>query len=397
MRYRVPYWKLGMTTPTFSVRTQIPQSPNGLTVSLAALRAAGAPILDLTLSNPTRAGIFDDESWVTHLARSQSATYEPAPLGLKSARSAVARYLRQKGIVADVEQIVLCASTSEAYSYLFKLLTDPGDTVLFPRPSYPLLEHLATLENVRLSHYNIRYDGAYYIDTDSVKRGLSGSCKAIVLVSPNNPTGSCTSDQELETLAASGVPLISDEVFADFPLRPSQGPISTVLSAQSSLAFSLGGLSKTAGLPQLKLGWIVVGGPERIRREAVARLELICDTFLSLNTPVQVALPELLEHSTQRRARIQERLLHNYQLLEQRVRDTPVSLRATQGGWSAVLQLPNLALEDWSLHLLTQANLLVQPGWFYDDSQEGIVVVSLLTPEHEFSEGLERLVSAAKR
>lgn len=397
MRYRLPHWKLGMTTPLFSVRTQISQSPNGLTVSLAALRAAGAPILDLTISNSTRAGIFDDESWVTQLARSQSAIYEPVPLGLKSARSAVARYLLQKGIVVDVEQIVLCASTSEAYSYLFKLLTNPGDTVLFPRPSYPLLEHLAALENVRLSHYDIRYDGAYYIDIASVKRGLSGSCKAVVLVSPNNPTGSCTSDQDFEALSATGVPLISDEVFADFPLQASQAPISTVLSAQSNLVFSLGGLSKTAGLPQLKLGWIIVGGPERIRREAVARLELICDTFLSLNTPVQVALPELLEYSVRRRARIQQRLLHNYRILEHRVRDTPVSLRATQGGWSAVLQLPNLALEDWSLHLLTQANLLVQPGWFYDDTQEGIVVVSLLTPEHEFSEGLERLVTAVER
>lgn len=383
-----------MPSNLFSARTEVSQLPNALTERLVGLRAAGTPVLDLTVSNPTELGLFADESWLLTLAEPASAIYRPAPLGIESARLAVAEYLRKRGSAVEPEQIVLCASTSEAYSFLFKLLADPEDTILFPRPSYPLLEHLADLERVRLASYAIAYDGSYYIDIDSVRSRMTGRCKGIVLVSPNNPTGSCTSAAELRALADFGVPLISDEVFAEYPLQP-EGAIGTALSATtSSLVFALGGLSKMAGLPQLKLAWIVVAGPEVMRRMALERLELICDTFLSVNTPVQVALPRLLEVGAQRRARIHQRLLKNHQSLHRRLRGTPVSARIAQGGWSAVLQLPRLASEDWALRILSRERVLVQPGWFYDDPHEGIVVVSLLTPEQDFLQGLERVLGS---
>jgi alanine-synthesizing transaminase len=378
----------------FSARTQVPQMPNSLAERLSELRAAGIPVVDLTLSNPTDSGLFEDDSWIRHLAQPQSAIYRPEPFGLESARVAVACAYRKRGVSIDPGQIVLCASTSEAYSFLFKLLTDPGDVVLFPRPSYPLLEHLAAFEQVRLAHYAIRYDGSYYIDTDSVRRALGERSKAIVLVSPNNPTGSCTSLEELASLSECQVPLISDEVFADYPLQASQPFIPSVLLTQSNLVFSLGGLSKSAGLPQLKLAWIVVGGPVELRTQALSRLELICDTFLSLNTPVQVALPQLLDLGVQRQARIQQRLLRNHAELARLLESSPVSIRSGQGGWTVVLQLPNVSIDDWSLRLLTEAHVLVQPGWFYDDAQEGIVVVSLLTPENQLIEGISRLARA---
>jgi aspartate/methionine/tyrosine aminotransferase len=350
--------------------------------------------VDLTSSNPTRVGIADDDSWVELLARAQCTVYEPAPFGIAAARAAVAEHLTNTGLAVDPEQVVLCASTSEAYSFLFKLLTDPGDSILFPRPSYPLLEHLAAFEQLRLAHYSIDYDGSYFIDRESTRRASCARCKALVLVSPNNPTGSCTTVEEFQAVSGLGIPLISDEVFADYPLQADSGPIPSVLCAQSGLVFSRGGLSKAAGLPQLKLAWIVVGGPLPIRSEALARLELICDTFLSVNTPVQVALPELLKRGAGRRVCIQQRLKANLDLLTRRVRGTPVSLRAPQGGWSVVLQLPKLGVDDWALHLLTQAHVLVQPGWFYDDPHEGVIVLSLLTCESDFAEGLDRLLIA---
>ncbi len=381
-------------TTAFSARTRLAQSPNSLAQRVAELRAAQVPILDLTRSNPTSVGLFDDTAWLGALAEPEGAVYQPTPLGIESARSAVAEYLGGRGTPVDPDQIVLCASTSEAYSLLFKLLANPGDTILIPRPSYPLLEHLADLECVRLAHYAIRYDGSYYIATESVRQGVSESCRAIVLVSPNNPTGSCTSDSELATLGSLGVPLISDEVFAEYPLDPSSGSLGTALCSPSTLVFCLGGLSKSAALPQLKLAWIVVGGSQPARREALDRLEIMCDTFLSVSSPVQVALPRLLETGKHRQAAVLRRVQSNYQALRERVRNTPVTLRTAQGGWTAMLQLPRLGGEDWAVRLLNRAHVLVQPGWFYDEPHDGIVVVSLLSPERELAEGVERLLSS---
>lgn len=380
----------------FSSRSQFYEYTNTWSETLCGLRAAGAPVVDLTISNPTTAGLFDDTTWTDLLIQPQGALYEPEPFGLEAARTAVAQTYRAKGYSVGAEQVVLCASTSDAYSYLFKLLADPGDSIAFPRPSYPLLEHLAALEAVNLVNYGICYDGAYYIDINSVRAAARAGCKAIVLVSPNNPTGSCTTLDDLNVLSELGVPIISDEVFGDYPLQR-QSAIPSVLGVQTNLVFSLGGLSKCAGLPQVKVAWIVVAGPSKVRQAALARLELIGDTFLSTSTPAQLALPALLDVGELRRTTIQRRIMRNYERLSRCLGKTPVSVRTSQGGWTTVLHLPNISCDDWALRLLVQAHLVVQPGWFYDDPQTGIIVVSLLTPEAQFDEGIERILTEVAR
>jgi alanine-synthesizing transaminase len=381
----------------FSSRTRLPPTVNVLSERCRSLREAGIPLLDLTSSNPTEVGLFDDETWLTALPAAESAHYRPEPFGLLSARQAVARYYATKGLHIDPRQVVLCGSTSEAYSWIFKLLTDPGETILVPRPSYPLLEHLAAYCDVRTSPYTIGYDGAYYIDIDSVKQQVTRQTKALVLISPNNPTGSFTRRAELDALLQLEVPLISDEVFSDYCLLPSPPDLPSSLVAESSLVFALGGLSKACALPQLKLAWIVVAGQKELREQALVRLELIADTFLSPNTPVQVALPQLLDFGAQRHAQVKERLLRNTAALHQLTANSAVNVWPAQGGWSAVLRLPLTAPEDWALTLLDEQRVLVQPGWFYDFTDDRIVVVSLLTEENEFARGIERLVAQASR
>lgn len=372
-------------------------APNALAERLASLRAAGNRIIDLTGSNPTRVELASDESWLEALTDARSAHYEPEPFGLQTARQTIAELYCARGVPVESSEVVLCSSTSEAYSILFKLLADPGDCVLFPRPSYPLLEYLALLENVQLANYQIAYDGGYYIDLDSVRRAITPRCRAMVLVSPNNPTGSCVSDGELMALRQLDVPIISDEVFADYPIDSRLGRVTTVLGNATGLSFCLGGLSKSAALPQLKLAWIVVQGAPRLKAEALARLEVICDTYLSVNTPVQVALPTIIQAGRVRQEAIRSRLVRNEQRLKEVLKGTPISPRPVHAGWTCVLQLPRLSLSDWSIHLLDHAGVLVQPGWFYDDEHPGVVVVSLLTPERLFDEGLGRLVDCVNR
>ena len=324
-----------------------------------------------------------------------SAHYSPAAFGLMSARIAVARSYAAKGMAIDPQQVVLCGSTSEAYTSIFELLSDPGEQILIPRPSYPLLEHLTIFADVRPTHYSIGYDGAHFIDLDSVRRSVTAQTKALVLISPNNPTGSFTRRSELDALLNLDVPIISDEVFSDFSLLASPPDLSSALCADTSLVFALGGLSKSCAWPQLKLAWIVVAGKKNLREKALARLELIADSYLSPNTPVQVALPHLLDFGAQRHAQVKQRLLRNVATLVRLTEDSPVSMWPVQGGWSAVLRLPLIVSEDWALIVLEQQHVLVQPGWFYDFTDDRIVVVSLLTKEDELAEGIKRLVHCA--
>jgi hypothetical protein len=379
----------------FSWRTRLPAAINVLTERCRVLREAGVPLLDLTSSNPTEVGLFDDESWLVALSKAEGSHYRPEPFGLLSARQAVAEHYATIGLRIDPQQVVLCGSTSEAYSWIFKLLTDPGETILVPRPSYPLLEHLATFSDARTLQYTVGYDGAYYIDIDSVQKQVTRQTKALVLISPNNPTGSFTRRAELDALLQFDIPIISDEVFSDYCLMPSHPDLESSLVAESSLVFALGGLSKSCALPQLKLAWIVVGGKKNLREQALGRLELIADTFLSPNTPVQVALPELLDFGAQRHAQVKRRLLRNAATLRQLTENSAVNVWPAQGGWSAVLRLPLTVSEDWALLLLDELHVLVQPGWFYDFTDDRIVVVSLLTEESDFARGIERLVSRA--
>ncbi len=274
-----------------SLRSRFDLRKNALALALERAEATGRIVLDLTTSNPTRAGIpYDERAILEALSDRRALTYDPLPFGLPEARAAVAKEL---GV--DAARVVLTASTSEAYGYLFKLLCDPGDDVLAPMPSYPLFDHLAQFEAVRLAPFRLAYDGAWHVDLDSVARAIGPRTRAILIVSPNNPTGSYTKKEELARLASFGLPIVSDEVFATYPFTPNDDRrATTVLEAEGALTFALGGLSKLAALPQIKVGWIVVGGPDAAAHAALERLELIADSFLSLSTPAQLALPRLL-------------------------------------------------------------------------------------------------------
>ncbi|HEY6079532.1 MAG TPA: pyridoxal phosphate-dependent aminotransferase [Polyangiaceae bacterium] len=356
------------------------------------LRKTGAPRFDLTQSNAgiPNAALLEGVARATALA----TAYAPDALGLASAREAVARQVFGSGPAPD--DVLLTASSSEAYSFLFKLLCDPGDAVLVPAPSYPLFEHLAVLEGVAAIPYRLAYDGAWHIDLDSLGRAVAAAphARAIVVVSPNNPSGHYLDAREQAALEAHGLPLLVDEVFFEYAWQPGQRRRARDLRSQGAgLMFSLGGLSKLAGLPQLKLGWTVIDGPEPLRRAAAQRLELIADSYLSVGTPIQLALPELLAACGSATAAILARCRASLSTLSSALTGTPLTLLRADAGWSAVLQLPALKSEEaWVLGLLEEQSVLVQPGWFYDFEAEPYVIVSLLTPPAVFDAGIARLV-----
>jgi aspartate/methionine/tyrosine aminotransferase len=383
--------------PKLSSRSAFDLSPNPLSRALAGARAAGRPILDLTESNPTRASLPYPELEVrTALADPLSLKYEPAPFGLPTAREAVARELtRGRRGPLDPARVVLTASTSEAYAFLFKLLCEPGDEVLVPRPSYPLFEHLAQLEAVRAVPYRLAYDGSWHVDLASVRVAVTPRTRAVVVVSPNNPTGSYMKTAELDALAALGLPIVSDEVFAEYPLKGDATRADSALDAHGApLVFALGGLSKLAAMPQMKVAWIAVGGREAHVQTALGRLEVIADAFLSVGTPVQRALPALLASRGPVHAAILARARDNLASLRDAVARSAVSLLDVEGGWYATLRLPRTRSElEWVLGLLEHDDLYVHPGHFFDFEDEAFAVVSLLTPEPVLREGIRRLVS----
>lgn len=377
----------------FSARSTLELSPNRLTLALAAARARGAALVDLTVSNPTLAGIPYGGVAGAFAAEAAVVRYDPEPFGLPVARAAVSALFRDRGLDVPAEHVALTCSTSEAYACCFKLLCDPGDEVLVPAPSYPLLEHLGALEHVRLVPYRLGFDGAWFIDVHEVRRAVTARTRAIALVSPNNPTGSYLKRDELSGLLELGLPLLSDEVFAEYPLVDDPRRARSVLEATEGLVFAFDGLSKLAALPQLKLAWMAAGGSEPLVREALARLEIILDTFLSPNTPVQRALPALLASRGVAVEAIQRRLRANLARLETVTRGSALTPLRTEGGWYGVVRLPATATdEEWALAAL-DAGVLVQPGYFFDFGETPYAVLSLLTPEAPFSEGVERLRS----
>jgi len=382
----------------FSSRFHWDPRPNRLTRALAEKRAAGARILDLTESNPTHAGLCYPGEIVRAFDDAAMLAYEPAPAGTPAAREAVSAWYAARGQAAPVERILLTASTSEAYAYLFKLLTDPGDEVLAPRPSYPLFEFLADMESVAVRQYPLVYHGGWSIDLDAVERALTPRTRAIVLVNPNNPTGSYVKRGELSALVAlcapRGVALISDEVFGDYALGEDADRVATLAGVEECLAFSMSGLSKVAGLPQMKLGWMVVNGPAALRAEAWEKLEWIADTYLSVSTPVQCAAARLLAAGDEVQRQIRRRTVENLAYARGAVAGSPANILAVEGGWYITLQVPRTRCEEeWTLALLEEAGVLVQPGYFYDFESEGYLVVSLLTAPEIFREGLSRLVA----
>ena len=377
-------------------------SSNRVTQALDRLRAAGAPVVDLTESNPTRAGLCYPPDALQPLADAAGLIYEPQPFGLLVARRAVAAALLRRGVSADAERLILTAGTSEAYSLLFKLLCDPGDHVLVPRPSYPLLEHLTCLDGVTPIPYALEYDGRWRIDLDGLSRAVGPRARAVLLVNPNNPTGSFVTREELDAVAAicrdRSLALIGDEVFNRYPLETDAADVPSVLDQKEALTFSLGGLSKAAGLPQLKLGWTIVDGPEGLVDEALARLELICDTYLSVSTPVQHAVPALLAVGETVAAQIAERIRANYRTLQRLAADHAASrVLHVEGGWYAVIQVPATRSEETLvLELLERDHVLVHPGYFFDFPREAFLVVSLLPDPDLLSQGVRRVLDRAE-
>ncbi|HEX4594126.1 MAG TPA: pyridoxal phosphate-dependent aminotransferase, partial [Bryobacteraceae bacterium] len=367
---------------------------------LSAKRAAGAAILDLTESNPTNAGFaYPEDRILKALADPRSLCYEPTPAGLLAARSAVSGYY--SGLV-DTGRILLTASTSEAYALLFKLLADPGDEVLVPRPSYPLFDFLAALESIHVVEYPLVYHGGWSIDFEALTRKITPRTRAIVVVNPNNPTGSYLKKSELAQLIDvcrdHDLAILSDEVFCDYTLTDDPRRVTSLVDVDQVLTFSLSGLSKLVGLPQLKLGWIVSSGPAETRRESLERLELIADTYLSVATPVQWATPSLLALRETMQAQILERVRANLAFLRSQITsDSPWRVLPPEGGWYAVIQAPRIHTEEeWVLILLGEDNMLVQPGYFFDFETEAFLVASLLTPAPAFQEGVRRILARAR-
>jgi alanine-synthesizing transaminase len=392
----------------FSQRTNWHLAPNALTQAIAEARAKGQQILDLTISNPTEAGIRPDaEIVLAALAKPEAMHYDPQPRGLLTARQAVSRYYQEAHEVFDLdpERLLLTTSTSEAYSYVFRLLCNPGDEILVPKPSYPLFEFLADLADVKLIPYPLLYDHGWQIDFDSLYKAATERSRAVILVHPNNPTGSYVSATETTALNAFcrdyNLALIVDEVFLDYahddhsPERPSRKSFVTNTGA---LTFTLSGVSKISALPQMKLAWLATSGPEKdeMVAQAGARLEIIADTYLSLNAPVQLAAQVLLDQRHQVQPIILDRVRTNLAELDRRLASHPSSSCTrlqVEGGWYAILRVPVIESdEDLAIRILREASVSVHPGHFYDFPAEGHLVLSLITDPAEFREGTARML-----
>ncbi len=381
--------------PSLSSRTDWDLTPNLLSSRRDALQQAGVDVLDLTESNPTRCGFSYPPQLLESLRNPKALSYEPDPKGLLCAREAVASIYAAKGVQVDPGKIVLTASTSEAYSFLFRLLCDPSDQVLVPNPSYPLFDYLARLSDVEPVSYPLVYNGRWRVSFDSLLERLTPRTKALVMVHPNNPTGSCVTKEECAMIVRisleRGVPIISDEVFAEYLYAADPAIPRTLAGAQEPLIFSLGGLSKFMGLPQMKLGWIVASGPPEVVSPVLERLEVIADTALSVNAPVQLALPHWLTFAGGLQSKIRQRVLANRRFLMERLAGGAADYLHADGGWSAVLRVASLEDEESQVvNLLEKKHLLVHPGYFFDFQESGILVVSLIVPPERFRQGIEQ-------
>ena len=379
----------------FSTRTAWDRALNPLARAAAAARATG-PLLDLTETNPTAVGLGPPPDVLALLADPAARVYEPDALGFRPAREAIAAGYAARGAAVRADHLLLTASTSEGYAHLFKVLCDPGDAVLVPRPSYPLFQFLADVESVAIKHYPVTYDGTWHLRLSDVAAAVTARTRAVVVVAPNNPTGAYIKKEEWRALsefcAAREIAVISDEVFADFPLRDDADRLLTLAADGPALTLCLGGLSKSCALPQLKLGWIAAGGPAAARDEAIARLELVADTFLSVGTPVQRAAPAILARAEALRAPIRARTALNLGVLRRALEGSTASVLDVEGGWSAVVQVPSTrSEEDWALRLLEHDRLLVHPGFFFDFAREAFLVLSLLPEPDAFAEAAARL------
>jgi aspartate/methionine/tyrosine aminotransferase len=384
----------------FAARTNWTLEENAYTRALRAHRQSGRETLDLTISNPTICGFHYDETAILGALQSSAALrYDPQPKGLVSSRAAVAEYYKEIGAAIAPERVILTTGTSEAYSFLFRLLCEPGDEVVVAHPSYPLFEFLASIQDVKLRPFHLLYDHGWQIDFSALKNCIGAWTRAILLVHPNNPTGNFISAREAEKLdaicAQYNLALVVDEVFLDYRLSgdfaraESHG---TFAGDSEALTFVLSGLSKISALPQMKVGWIAACGPENLVGDAVARLEVIADTYLSLNAPMQHSLPALLAQRRALQPQLLSRIESNLHALDaQLAKQYLVTRLDLEGGWYAVLRVPAVQSdEELSIELLDRCSVVVHPGHFYEFSGEGFLVISLLTPTDQFEEGVRR-------
>lgn len=382
----------------FAGRTNWNLTPNRLSEALARHRAAAEPLFDLTASNPTSCGfLYDREAILRALSNPAALSYEPSPKGFESARGAIASYYAARSTQVSPEDVLLTTSTSEAYSFIFRTLCDPGHELLIPEPSYPLFGFLADIQDVKLVHYPLIYDHGWQIDFHALEQAITPRSRGVIVVHPNNPTGHFVRPQELSRLNEICSPrqmaIVADEVFLDFALG--ENPSASFAANRDALTFTLSGLSKISGLPQMKAAWLVVSGPESLKQHALARLEVIADTYLSVNAPVQLALPTFLEQRHAFQQQVLARVRKNLVELDHRIAQQESCSRLHfEGGWYSVLRAPaTRSDEDLAIDLLTMKNVYVHPGHFYDFASNGCLIVSLITPEHDFAEGILRLLS----
>ena len=391
----------------FAKRTNWNLAPNRLSEALATHRAAGKPLLDLTVSNPTECGFnYDGSAILNALSNPAALSYEPNPRGLESARRAVAGYYADRNEDVSAEDIFLTTSTSEAYSYIFRTLCDPGDELLIPSPSYPLFDFLADIQDVSLVRYPLDYfkrdrkavnDHGWQIDFHALEQAITPRTRGVIVVHPNNPTGHFAKRAEIAKLnsicSAREMAIIADEVFLDFALEENR-PASFAAN-RGAPTFTLSGLSKISGLPQMKAAWLIVGGPQPWKSEALARLEVIADTYLSVNAHVQLAIPKFLEQRHAFQEEVVSRVRRNLAELDRQLATQKACSRLpVEGGWCTVLRVPaTRSDEDLAIELVTAQGVSVHPGLFYEFPADGYLVVSLITPERTFTEGSSRLLS----
>ncbi|MCU1310584.1 MAG: aminotransferase [Candidatus Angelobacter sp.] len=383
----------------FSSRTSWNLSPNRFTTALEKKKKSGSELLDLTASNPTTSGlVYEAEAVLSSLNNPAALTYEPESKGLLVARNAVAEYYaaQSEPVTVSPENIILTTSTSEAYSFAFRLLCESGDEVLIPQPSYPLFDLLATIQDVRLVPYSLVYDHGWQIDFNSLRSAMTPRTRGVIVVHPNNPTGSYVKGSELSQLneicSAHDLAIIADEVFLDYPLI-GNAPRSFA-DNPGALTFTLSGLSKISGLPQMKVAWMAVSGPSAIASDALSRLDVIADIFLSMNAPIELATPSLLNCRKSFQAQLQSRLRANLAELDSQIAAQHHCTRLNvEGGWYATLRVPvTQSDEELAIALIEHESVIVHPGHFFDFEQDGFLILSLLTPEDVFKEGVSRIL-----
>ncbi|HVM74853.1 MAG TPA: pyridoxal phosphate-dependent aminotransferase [Candidatus Saccharimonadales bacterium] len=385
----------------FAQRTNWKLTTNRYTMAVEQARSSGQTILDLTVSNPTQCGFsYDSAAILGAFEDPKSLTYEPEAKGLLAAREEVARYYHEDhGVTVDPEALLLTTSTSEAYSYVFRLLCNPHDEILVLKPGYPLFDFLGDLQDVSLLPYSLQYAHGWFIDFHSLVRALTPRTRAILLVHPNNPTGSYVRAEELRQLnelcRERNLALVVDEVFLDYALDGRKRK--TFAANHEVLTFTLSGLSKIAALPQMKVAWLAVSGPDPQARGALDRLEIIADTYLSLNSPTQWAFPTLLAQRHELQPQILQRTRNNWAALREEVgTGSSCELLDAEGGWYAVLKMKSDEPdEDLAIRLLCDGGVLVHPGHFYDFAEDGHIVLSLITPEEEFRAGVKKVLEQA--